>query len=618
MTTAGLVAALWTAAGPAAAGVQAPVAVHVEPATGHLLVLGERSGTIARVDPGTGRIVAEAPVGESPCMLAAGPDGRRLYVSCRDGQQVVELDAPSLETLRRFELRGDPTGVAVSADGRRLYAGVHSLDQVAVFDLESGTELRRLVAGDGPQMLARSPVGTGLYVTNLLSGPVPPGEPSRNEVTVIDGGRGRVVDRIVLENANVGRHIAFTSDGAMAIAAISRPRNLVPMVQVARGWVVTNGFAVISTDGRHPPVQLLVDLPNRAFADPHAVAMMPDDSRFYLSAAGSDMVLAVDLEAVRAVMEEALAGRIPRYADHLGLSRRYVTARIPVGANPHALALDAAGAALYVANRLDDSITVIDTATNDVVRTIALGDPAPTDPHRVGERLFHSAARTFQQQFTCASCHPDRGLDGLRYDLEPDDLGRDILDNRSMRAIAGTAPFKWVGTNPDITTQCGTRTAKWIVRTGWLDSSEVVALAEYIRSIPAVHNPYLADDGRLTAAQRRGRELFERTTTNDGRPIAERDRCDFCHAGPHTTNFQAFDVGTAGPTDTKRVFDTAHLTNIFESPPYLHDGRAATLEEIWTRHNPDDRHGISSDWTKQQLNDLVEYLKAIAGPEQTP
>jgi cytochrome c peroxidase len=58
-------------------------------------------------------------------------------------------------------------------------------------------------------------------------------------------------------------------------------------------------------------------------------------------------------------------------------------------------------------------------------------------------------------------------------------------------------------------------------------------------------------------------------------------------------------------------FDSAHLIRIFESAPYLHDGRAATLEEIWTKYNPEDKHGLSSDWTKRQLNDLVEYLKSL-------
>ena len=106
------------------------------------------------------------------------------------------------------------------------------------------------------------------------------------------------------------------------------------------------------------------------------------------------------------------------------------------------------------------------------------------------------------------------------------------------------------------------------MRTGWLRASDVVALAEYVRSIPLVANPYLAPDGRLSAAQARGRLLFERSATHDGRPIPRRDRCDVCHSGPDFTNQARFDVGTRAATDSDAEFDTAHLANVFESAPY--------------------------------------------------
>ena len=38
---------------------------------------------------------------------------------------------------------------------------------------------------------------------------------------------------------------------------------------------------------------------------------------------------------------------------------------------------------------------------------------------------------------------------------------------------------------------------------------------------------------------------------------------------------------------------------------------ADTLEEIWTRFNPYDTHGVTNDMTKDQLNDLIEYLKTL-------
>lgn len=584
---------------------------------GRLLVLTEKQGALLSLDPVAGTIEKELPLGEWPYELEFHPDGRRIYVSCRGSQEILELDREQLEVLRRFPLRGSPSGLAFSTDGTQLLVALNALDRVAVMDLETGTELKRLLAGHAPTAVEAWPGRDEIHVASLLPARDVVGRPPRNELTVIDARRGRIAERIEMVNANIARQIAFTEDGAYGLVSISRPKNLVPMVQVARGWVVTNGFALLRP-GREP-LQLLVDLPNQSFADPYGVAWTPDGEKAYLTASGVDMVLAIDRDSLLEVEGEIDAGKLPRAADHLGLSRRYVVSRTRVGANPVSVTVDAKGERAYVANRLDDTISVLDAHTDELIDTFVLSDLPPAHDVRLGEQLFHSGLRTFQDQFSCASCHPDNGVDGLQYDLEPDGIGLNILDNRNMRGLTDTSPFKWTGTNPDITTQCGTRTAKWIVRTGWLDPVQVVALSDYIHSITEIENPYLADDGRLTKAQRRGKKIFERTEKKNGEPIPEEQQCHFCHSGPKRTNRERFDVGLKSPTDTKTEFDTAHLVNLFDSAPYLHDGRASTLEEIWTVNNAGDTHGFSSDWTKQQLNDLVEYLKVLGPPgEESP
>jgi cytochrome c peroxidase len=63
--------------------------------------------------------------------------------------------------------------------------------------------------------------------------------------------------------------------------------------------------------------------------------------------------------------------------------------------------------------------------------------------------------------------------------------------------------------------------------------------------------------------------------------------------------------------DKVSAFDVPHLTNIYDSAPYMHNGISETLEEIWTRYNPEDKHGVTNDMTKDQLNDLIEYLKTL-------
>jgi len=74
---------------------------------------------------------------------------------------------------------------------------------------------------------------------------------------------------------------------------------------------------------------------------------------------------------------------------------------------------------------------------------------------------------------------------------------------------------------------------------------------------------------------------------------------------------QLADVGTGKPTDRSPLIDTPQLTNIVLTAPYLHDGSARTLEEIWTVFNPKDTHGVTNDLQKDELNDLIEYLKIL-------
>jgi len=96
-----------------------------------------------------------------------------------------------------------------------------------------------------------------------------------------------------------------------------------------------------------------------------------------------------------------------------------------------------------------------------------------------------------------------------------------------------------------------------------------------------------------------------------GTPIPEANQCAVCHSGPHYTNQKLADVGSGKPTDRSPLVDVPQLTNIALTAPYLHDGSARTLEEIWTVFNPADTHGVTNDLQKDELNDLIEYLKTL-------
>ncbi|MBA7553503.1 Hydrazine synthase subunit gamma [subsurface metagenome] len=191
-------------------------------------------------------------------------------------------------------------------------------------------------------------------------------------------------------------------------------------------------------------------------------------------------------------------------------------------------------------------------------------------------------------------------------------MGRNLANVQTLRDIGDIPPYKWNGKNSSIYKQDGMRFSTILTRTESFDFDELDALVAYI--VTGIKNPpnlRYNPRGELTAAQKRGKEIFYRTHTNCGKEIPVENRCITCHPPPYFTNMEMADVGTLSDTDDPMMFDAPQLNNVYESPPYLHDGRAVTLEELWTTYNDEDKHGVGNDMMKDQLNDLVEYLRSL-------
>jgi hypothetical protein len=385
-------------------------------------------------------------------------------------------------------------------------------------------------------------------------------------------------------------------------------RNLVPITQVANGWVMSSGLAVADREGNITQVPL--DEAHAYFADPSGIAVDRASTRAYIASAGSDAISVVDLKRLSEWMTKADATMKREAIDDLSLSAEYVVARIPSGRNPRQLALSGDGKSLFVSEHLDDSVQVIDTGTLAMRGRIALGDGGLSDPIRRGERVFTSSRHAFQHQFSCRSCHPDGHVDGLAYDFDGDGIGDNLLDNRSLQGLAATEPFKWNGKNSSLSVQCGPRFARVLMRTDPIPDAELEDLVAFVESQPPPRwqrkRPQV-----LTPQQERGKAIFFATTLPNGAPLPRERRCQTCHRPPLFTNRLLADVGSRGPRDSTNLFDTPHLLGIAQTAPYLHDGRARSLEELWTVYQTNDMHGVSSYMNKHQLNDLVEFLKTL-------
>ena len=118
----------------------------------------------------------------------------------------------------------------------------------------------------------------------------------------------------------------------------------------------------------------------------------------------------------------------------------------PVGANPRGVALSGDGKRLWVANRLGNSVTLVDTQTMSVIRTVDLGPASHPDPALYGKFLFSSAHLSRDGRFSCNSCHPDGAADGLTWQFTHVPDGLDRRNTRDLRGgIVETPPYRWTG-----------------------------------------------------------------------------------------------------------------------------------------------------------------------------
>ncbi len=498
-----------------------------------------------------------------------------------------------------------PLGLAVDQTGKLAVVALHSAGTAGIVDLKAGKLLAEVAVDPEPVEVALD--AGSAYVRSE----------GRESAAVIDVAGRRVVRRSPL--AKVPDRVAQTlkpwyskklpdihplpskdigwsrvlRDAAASLETFRIPRSHIPVTQVSQGWVFVNALHSIGP----PQLTVALDEPQRGFADPVDVAATGDGELLFIACAGADTVLAVERKRLQRTLDRARSsssGLYPDLSHDLTASRHFITAKLATQANPRRLALSGDGKVLVVSNHLADSLTVIDAAKLQVVRHIPLGGPPP-DARRRGEILFHSNRMTFQGQFTCASCHPGGGSDGLNWDLERDGVGN-FKNTKALWGVKDTAPYGWHGSSPTLADRVrGTlRTAHRHEPT----DAEVSDLVAYLESLLLPPPLPVAEADRPRVE--RGKAIFE-----------GKAQCSACHRRAGLDDGLAHDIGTRGPTDTQDRFDTPGLRGVVRTAPYLHDGRAKTLEEVFTKYNPKQWHGAAHRLSERELADVIAYLRSL-------
>lgn len=425
----------------------------------------------------------------------------------------------------------------------------------------------------------------------LLIGFDPPG--TANRFLQLFSLSGEPSPKIEIPHSSNLRGIAVDARGEVAVVTHLIPKFNLPSTQIAQGWVFTNALSWVTLGPNPQVVTFPLDTRLHGSANPEGVAWDSQADRIYIALGGMDSVCVLDAKQLRKIAAERLAQKAADEID-LQATRKYLLERIDVGRNPVGLALSPDGKQLAVTNRLDDSLTLIDTQAMTVQKNIRISE-VPVDDVRLGERLFYSGKLSLTGQFSCTSCHPDSHTDGLNWDL-PADGFNNFFNTRSLLGAAGNTPYGWLGETANLESRFN-GTLKRIFQ-HYPTSEESIAMLEYLKKLnyPKFTRPAKPTENQNSSIAR-GRDLFEGKAA-----------CNECHYGRRLTDGETHSVGV-GQGDT--LFDTPSLRHIRETAPYLHDGRASTLKEIFSRHNARKMHGNAAELNDAELNDLVAYLESL-------
>ena len=332
------------------------------------------------------RPVKNIAVGAVPRGFSLSPKGDRLFVANSWDDTISVIDTKTLEVSATWPVGAEPSSVVEDREGKHLFVANRISNDIAVLDAQTGVEEKRLAGGRGASYMTASPNGSRLFVTHVYPNATPHRTAPDSEITVIDTARAVVVDRIALPYVAHGFHVAFSSDGRLGVAATLHPKNLVPLAHLEHGAAFADTLTLFGADiGK--PVEVPLDELERYAVRPFGIAITPDKLRMFITCGGSEMVTVVDVP------------RLIRYArthpgssaQDLSASANYVVGRIAVGHDPRGVTLTKDGTKLLVANRLEDTITVIDAKTNRVTSTIGLASPKKMSVLRNGEQTFYTS-----------------------------------------------------------------------------------------------------------------------------------------------------------------------------------------------------------------------------------
>ena len=533
-------------------------------AAGERLLVGNcRSGTITVIDPAGGRIVAEHAVAKRIADMAIlDADGRIVVLDdARRELRSASLTGSGASVRPIANVPYSAAKVAVDAERRRIFVTARWPRCVVAIafddDFEQEAHRETIELPFAPHELLLVNRDATLLVADAFGG----------RMAVVDAARFRTLAMHGIHGHNI-RGLAASADGKQLYVAHQRipDRALADYEELHWGRMVTNAVRVLDVD------ELL-----RAETGGRLEGWI-DEQGGIGGATGDPGGVVTGPGGVTAMAFSGVGEIVVR-------TSRYVK-RIDVGAHPGAMAL--LHDRLYVANRFDDSVSVVDLTRGAPLETIPLG-PAPelTAAER-GEKLFFDARVSHEGWMSCHSCHTDGHSAGLLVDTLGDGDYGAPKRIPSLLGTRGTGPWGWTGSASTLAEQVHSSITT-TMHGDPLSGARVADLVAYLESLDAPPASMGKPDTVL-----RGGALFE----SEG--------CTDCHEPPLFTSDDLFDVGLTDEHDRRR-FNPPSLRGVGQRSRLFHDGRADGLEDVLRKY----RHQLDGPLPEDELEALSAYLRSL-------
>ena len=635
-----------------------PVSVRARTST-EVWVVNHISDTVSIVDLTTMNVTTTLFVGDEPSDVVFAGSPTRAWVTISGLNHIGVYDPANLSAAPGMIPIAGHRPTAMATDGTRVFASIFFAG-----NRSTALSAATVSAPDGPAAGVNPPSNTSTNAFNppfsaLLPAPPPTGMIVNRETTPTgerwkdDAGRfwDAKVPWLLSANAiaivsastqtvvyaknigNIQMGLAYNSvDAKLYVGQIylrnearfepfaraQFPRNRIakldPLTLSGGGLVDINPHLMVSPPLSTYKTSITPAERSLSVADPRALVWKSDGSALYVAGMSTNNVAKLTLGVN-------------------GVANRLAT--IPVGQGPAALAYDNARSRLYVYNRFDASISVVNTGTDAEIGRVGFFDPTP-QVIQTGRPLHYGTVFSSLGISSCNSCHIDGKTDMQSWDLgDPSGAMKafnqtcDIpgvcndwhpmkgpLITQTLQGIVGNGPMHWRGDREDVL-------AFTSGFTGVLGAAappamtQMQQLSNFYATLAFPPQPNRAFNDSLPASvpgfignPAAGAALFSGPAIS-GAPAS----CTQCHATPSGAGVTIISGATLGQPQGLKA---PQLRNLYQNTGFDktsqssnrgygfgHDGSAGTLFEFLQGHSVTYPNTAAGD---QMRRDLESFL----------